>query len=327
MKSNQALTLLLCVVLTPVAHGANRLLFLEAQGVVGYSSLDDGVIYYSAMQAEVMQKPSVGFDFIQRLTGKGGDVGSIAVQARVAYHEEAGESKAEVQLYNAYIKLKSRFTDYWIGHNRPALGLSSYLDSHGLLLETLAMHGYGYDRDWGAGVVRTTNWGDLALSITTGSGMPVYAKGNYLVSGRISKGVLNQENYTWGWSAAYGEPLETMGYQVSDSQPQEFMVIGTDVSYLWNNLENRVELFAGRKDGEDAGAAFWRFGINLLSEARLKFEVQPIYRKQGSEERYQLSLGISLAATGDLTFRTAYSYDDLTEEQRVVVQWYYYKKL
>ena len=34
--------------------------------------------------------------------------------------------------------------------------------------------------------------------------MPVYTKGNYMLAGRVSYGVLNEDNYTLGFSGGYG---------------------------------------------------------------------------------------------------------------------------
>ena len=90
-----------------------------------------------------MQKPSVGFDWLARLSGEGGDFGVIGVQARLAYNHEP-DREVQLQIYNAWFKYKAGFADFWIGHDRPALGLCSYFDSHALLLPTLAMMGWGY---------------------------------------------------------------------------------------------------------------------------------------------------------------------------------------
>ena len=99
---------------------------------------------------EVMQKPSLGFDYVQRFSGATGDFAVLAVQGRLAWNQE-GEKTFEPQLYNAYLKFKLTAADLWIGHNRPRFGLSSVLDSHGTLLQPLAMMGFGFDRDWGIG--------------------------------------------------------------------------------------------------------------------------------------------------------------------------------
>ena len=55
------------------AFAGSRLLYFEAEGVGGYSSEKDGVIYYSVDKADVMQKPSIGFDYVERLSGETGD--------------------------------------------------------------------------------------------------------------------------------------------------------------------------------------------------------------------------------------------------------------
>ena len=170
------------------------------------------------MPDDVMQKPSLGFDLVKRFSGKTRDIGVLAVQARLAYDQE-GEHKLEPQLYNAYFRLKTKSAGVWIGHNRPALGLSSVLDSHALLLPAPAMLGFGFDRDWGLGLERDFGWGGAAASLTAGSGMPLYFKGNFLPAARVSKGVPARDNYSVGLSLARGNVLETMGYTLVGTSP------------------------------------------------------------------------------------------------------------
>jgi hypothetical protein len=122
------------------ARGSQRLLYLEAQAVAWYDFHYDGFRYYSADPMDAMQKPSIGFDFIQRLSGTGGDWGMLAVQSRLSY-DDTRSNNNEPQLYNAYLKVKPGFGDVWIGHNKPAFGLSSYLDNHGTLLQPFSMAG------------------------------------------------------------------------------------------------------------------------------------------------------------------------------------------
>jgi len=326
-KKNTILISLLILIITDLVFAANYLFYLEAQGVVGYSQKRNKVIFYSISQEDVMQKPSIGFDYLRKLSGETGDYGELAIQSRLAYTPDR-EKKIEPQFYNFYLKLKTGFADIWLGHNRPALGLSSYLDSHAQLFSTLTMQGFGFDRDWGLGVYREFNWGNFALTATTGSGMPIYLnKGNYLTAGRISKGILNQDNYTWGFSLAYGKPLEVMGYHLMKSDSIQFVMFGGDLSYFWNHLENRCEFFAGKKGEENAFALFGRSEIKFLEEGRLKLGIQPAYWKIGNIWDYQLSLGVSLQISGDLTIRSLYQYDHLTEEQKVISQIYYYKGL
>jgi hypothetical protein len=160
--------------------------------------------------------------------------------------------------------------------------------------------------------------------------MPVRLNGNYLASVRISKGYLNQDNYNLGFSLSQGETLDTMGYQVMDGDLKRLALAGVDFTYLWNNLENRFEIMGGQNRGEDSYALFWRFGVNLLEEDRLKLEFQPTFTKVGSTDNFQFSTGISYALTGSLTFRTMYLYNalqDREDDHRIIFQLYFYKRM
>lgn len=308
-------------------HAAGYLMYFEAQGIAGYSSQQDKMIFNSKDEEETMQKPSVGLDYLQRFSGSTGDFASFALQARLAYDDQDDEKTVELQLYNAWFKYKAGWSDLWIGHNRPAMGLSSYFDSHALLMDTVAMNGFGYDRDWGVGTYRDFSWGNLAASLTTGTGMPIHFKGNYLAAIRASRGNLNQENYNVGLSLSYGETLETMGYNLMMDEPRELALAGVDVTWLWDNFESRMEAMGGQNQDEDAVALFWRLGVNLLDEARLKLEVQPMYLKIGDEESYQIAAGPSWLLTPDITLRSMYHYDEASDDHRIVFQIYWYRKL
>jgi len=313
------------LLMTAYSYASSYLLFLEAQGVIGYSSQPDKAIWYSKTEEDVMQKPSLGFDYIQKFSGETGDFGQLAIQARLAYDEY--DENLEPQLYNAYFKYKYRGSDLWIGHNRPAMGLSSYFDSHGLLLNTLAMNGFGFDRDWGVGAYKDFSWGNAGISLTTGSGMPIYFKDNYLASARISKGSLNQDNYNLGFSLSYGETLPTMGYELMMDAPELFAMAGADAAYLWDNFEARFDVMAGKNRDEDAYALFGRFGVNLLEEGRMKLEIQPLVSRIGDDDNYEISLGTSYMLNSDITLRAMYDYDHNTDDHKIIFQIYYYKKM
>ncbi len=314
------------VAATPSPRAQSSLLYFEAQGVAGYSSALDKAIYYSMAAEDPMQKPSVGFDWLKRLSTGSRDVGIVGVQARLAYSQET-DPEAELQLYNAWFRYKAGFSNLWIGHDRPALGLSSYFDIHGLLLQSLSMMGWGLDRDWGAGLSRDFSWGNVSASLTTGSGMPVYFKGNYLAAARISKGVLEQENYDLGLSLAWGELLETMGYDLLSDEPYDFHMASLDLAYLWRRYESRLEIMAGEKMEKPAYVLYARFGANLLEENRLKLEVMPVLWRELERSSYTLSAGISYQATADLAVRSMYERIDETRDNRIVFQVYYYKRV
>jgi hypothetical protein len=314
---------------------SSRLFYLEAQAVGGYAFTGDDrhVYWYSMDQMDVMQKPSLGFDYIQRFSGAGGDWGMLAVQARLAYNPTV-KHDAEPQLYNAYLKVKPGFGDIWLGHNKPAFGLASYLDNHGTLLQPLSMYGFGYDRDWGAGYYRDFQSGNLALSATTGSGMPLYFKENYLLSGRVSKGDLNQQNYNAGMSFSYGQILKTMGYMLpmEMADPVELTMTGLDGSFSAGRWENRIEILWHRVDYHKHHTAFpkvptvlfHRITANFLSENRLKCELQSIWRFEAGEA-VTADLGISYHISSDIIVRSSTGFRD--QDVKTVVQLYWYHKI
>jgi len=322
--SKDALRFGLCSVLllSGQALASSSLFYLEAMAVAGYSSGRARVIFYSRSPEEAMQKPSLGFDYILRISGKSGDAAVAALQGRLAWN--ADDRKVEPQLYNAYLKLKLRFGDLWAGHNRTELGLSSYLDSHALLLQTQAMNGFGFDRDWGLGFKKDLSWGGLGLALTTGSGMPLKLQGNYLVSARASWGVLERDNFTLGLSGGAGQTLDAMAH---GGHFQEMELGGADAAFLWDRLENRVEVFLGKIGGRGAAAVLWRAGINLFEESRLKIEVQPEYWKNGPDSSFRLSAGLTYLASADVTLRALWVRDPGGRDTRWVVQLYYYHRL
>jgi len=306
------------------AFSSSYLFFFEAQGIAGYSTALKKAVYFSISQKEAMQKPSLGFDYVQRFSGASGDFAVLAVQARLAVNAE-GERTLEPQLYNAYLKLKTRAVDIWIGHNRPKFGLSSSLDNHGQLLQPLSMNGLGFDRDWGVGVEHDYAWGNAGISLTTGSGMPLYFKGNYFLSGRYSRGILNQDNHSVGFSVGYGNVLDVMGYHLMSETPMEFYAAGLDFTVLRNNLEHRLEFMAGGLDRQGIFALFWRTSVGLLEESRLKLEAQPVIVFTKLKAQVQFSVGATYLATADWTLRAMVQYDEEMKDTRFVIQVYYYK--
>jgi hypothetical protein len=118
-----------------------------------------------------------------------------------------------------------------------------------------------------------------------------------------------------------------MGYEKMMPDPTRVFLAGADVSFFWNNLENRLEAMAGEKMDEDNVAVLWRIGVNFLDEDRLKLEAQPVYRSIGDDWRYEISAAISYKWTADMTLRTMYTHDGDTNDDRVVFQVYWYHKL
>ncbi|MDD2804248.1 MAG: hypothetical protein PHV33_01735 [Elusimicrobiales bacterium] len=315
--------LLFSLLLPPAANAGSSLLYLEAQGVAGYSSAEQGSVWHSMSAAEPMQKSSVGFDWLKKFSTSSGDTGALAVQGRLACDPDA-PNRLEPQLYNAYYRGRASIGYFWLGHNRPAAGLESYFDTHGALLQALPMYGYGYDRDWGAGASRDFDWGDAALSLTSGSGMRPRGAGNYLASARVSRGVLTRDNHTAGFYASAGRVPEVSGYKVLDGAERPYSAFGLDGALLWDRWELRADLRAGEKRGMHYAAALARAGLNLLEENRLKLEAQAVYDGMEGMEGWALASGASYILSPYLTWRAVFEYEETMRDRRLVTQLYYY---
>jgi hypothetical protein len=74
----------------------STLFYLELQAVGAYSTASRAFELFSLMPEDVMQKPSLGFDFVKRFSGKSRDIGVLAVQARLAYDQEGEIGRAHV---------------------------------------------------------------------------------------------------------------------------------------------------------------------------------------------------------------------------------------
>jgi hypothetical protein len=155
--------------------------------------------------------------------------------------------------------------------------------------------------------------------------MPVYFKGNYMIAARASYGVLSRDNMNLGVSFGYGKTLDTMGYELLTPDPRRMTLGGLDFTFLINRFENRFDFLAGTWLGEKTYALLYRFGINLDQEGRFKIEAQPAYWRRGPERDFQQSLCFSYLATSNLTLRLAYFYDRTANDNRVVMQLYYYR--
>lgn len=301
------------------------LLFLEAQLVGGYSTRERGFVGHSADAHDAMQKSSVGFDYVRKFSGDGGDWGAAAVQFRLAFDDgAAGGNAVEAQLYNAFFKMKSPAGDFWAGHNRVAFGLASYWDTHADLLGDLTMLGVSFDRDWGAGWSLDTARGNVSASLTTGSGMSLRTDGNWLAGTRVGFGVLDSDNGNVGASAMFGKTLDAMGYDVMSRAPDELLMLGFDAAWNADAFEQKIELDGGQKARRAYFAALYRFSVKLDADERARLEFQPAFVREKGAEDWTLGAGTSFRLTADLTLRVMAQYRRDGNDRRLVGQLYYY---
>lgn len=319
-----SLFVLISICFYSVSFADSYLLYKEAQFIFGADLKNSTGIYYSNSQADVMQKPSLGLDYIYKFSDDTGDKAALYVQGRLAWNEQANIRKIEPQLYNAYIKFKNPVSDFWFGHARVAYNLGSNLDSHAQLLQPLGMTDLGFDRDWGFGLVHDYSWGDAALTYTTGSGMPLYVTDTKLLSARVSYGVLNNDNYNIGLSKADGTLAGIMGYEIMPGEKFDINYTGIDGTYLYENYELRAENTSGVKMDEAYNSFMIRGGVKLLDEDALKLELQQTTYTLAGESDHIGAVSMSYLLNESTTLRAMYVSDELADDVKLVAQVYYY---
>lgn len=326
-RQMRLLVLTLCLISPILLNAQSRILFGEAQIVGSWESISNEVRPYSMHSHEAMQRPSVGFDLLQRFGSQGRDWGYLAVQGRLAWDENRS-SHLEAQLYNAYLNLKAPWFDTWIGHNKPALGLSSTLDNHAALLMDNTMSGLVLDRDWGIGVNLDRQSPELKLSFTTGSGMSLYQDESWLLAGRAALGRFNQDNYSLGASFATGNMFKTMGYNIMHNKvPHELLMGGVDFSSRVMDWELRSEGLYGSFHNDPAYTALGRLTWYPLPEDRAELSLQGQFQKIKAAAVQNYSAGLGYRITPDLTVRAVYNQQQPTESHSVALQFYYLKAL
>lgn len=319
------LGLLLVLTLPSMLPAQSHLISLEAQGVAAYTTATDELQYYSHHAHDAMQRPSLGFDYLGRFGGSTRDIGYLAIQARLAYAEEE-DSGVQAQLYNAFFNWKAHGVDIWLGHNKPALGLSSYMDNHALMLADNSMSALNFDRDWGVGMLMDRDAFNLRASVSTGSGMPLYVGENHLLALRAGIGDQARDNRTLGLSLSKGKVLRSMGYNVMhNNKLHDVITLGADASLRWLDWDLKADILAGEYDGDRAYAALGRVGWFLLPEDSMLLEAQALAGELKGARAQDYSVGLSWQATSSLSVRGTYTYSEPTANHRVALQLYYLK--
>lgn len=333
---NKSLIVMCFLINSLLLFAGDGMFFAEMQGIYGYRSDTEQAVSYSFMALDAMQKPSMGFDWLQRFSNRERDFAIASLQFRVA-NNVSEKTPFEPQLYNAWLKYKTTVGDFTLGHLKPASGLSYSLDNHALILPDLSMYNMTYDRDWGGQYSYDTTWGNLSASLTNASGMNLYNRdGNYLLAARIAYGVLNDDNYSIGLTAQKGVNLVAMGYhfhKIPEQEnpklhPQKMIAIDSQVRY--NNLESAIDVYAGEFLYADTYSILWRNGINLFQEDKLKLEGQGVWRLFEGKRYVDYAAGVTFQLNSDLAFRTMYLWQDKTngeDSYKLIAQIYYYRQL
>lgn len=319
-------SLLIMFTVAPYGIAAqSNILFFEAQGLMAYTDSHSGWQAYSHHPHDAMQKPSVGIDYLGRIRTPSKDLGYVSLQFRLAYDEDEPD-KIQAQVYNAFVNGKTRWADVWIGHNKTAIGLNSYLDNHALLLADNTMSGLNFDRDWGVGIKHDGgNW-NLNLSAGTGSGMPLYVGENYLLGSRLAWGDLSRSNATIGLSLAKGNVLKSMGYHVMHNNKKHPMLLGgMDIGWRYLDFDLKTDLLYGSYDDDPAYALVARSAYYPLPEDRLGIELQFQANELKSTKSTAYSAGLAYRINSDFTLRSTNVLQEPEGIQTIALQVYFYK--
>jgi len=261
--------------LAAAAGAGTRQLDYELNALAGYNGS-------RAVYAVPEQRPGVGLDYLQVLSGPYGDIARIQAQARLTVDPNGrfeppyvltpfgGNDAPEVpaanlEFHNLYgqIKLNQGRSDVWAGRRSIAFGLEPTLDTHSSMLQSFAMHAAGFKADWGGGVQgRFEKW-DYRAAATLGSGMPLAAYGNYLGAARLGVLDMDADNIGFGVSALYGRTLPTMELMIMSREPVARMLAGLDASWQRGALALRVEVVGGEAGGVGAGGAWARATVTV----------------------------------------------------------------
>ena len=239
----------LIVVPAALALSQEGVFYKEAQVIGAYSS-EDGWMGEVAGQSS-----SLGFEDYRRFSGAGGDFLTTDLQARLAFYATRSRDVWGIEIHNAYAACKVAYGQRLrLGHFDVPFGLEPVVDTHGTLLQTLAMAATGFKQDWGAGLKGGLAALDYEVAAQIGSGMTIRRQDrSYLLAARL--GSPSDGNRSLGGSVLYGRVLESMGMETfpanrlmaEEAVPKR--LAGLDGQYLYGPVLFKGEVVYGESDG------------------------------------------------------------------------------
>ncbi|MFC1590566.1 hypothetical protein ACFL42_03650 [Candidatus Omnitrophota bacterium] len=315
------------------AFAKTAFFYKEANLIGGYSSVDNWTGKSDTL------KNSVGFEGYRKFSGEYGDYMTADLQARFSY--DAGEpfdDSLGVEIHNAWLETKLGYgCNLKLGHFDPAFGLEPVTDTHGTILQTLAMQNIGYKKDWGAALKGFLGDFDYKTAFQIGSGMGLRRVDNsFLATSRI--GSTSIDNFQYGVSFLYGEVPKTKGM---NTFPKNHLLssgdilkkrAGLDCGYQWREFFVKGE-FAYGQDEEDNVLGYLleaEYTPRAYQSWQAKLQFKSWFNDLGKDKSDDSRLGATLSykLNRDMTLRAAYLYDlNLMNEKEgstVLVQFYYY---
>ncbi|MDI6808685.1 MAG: hypothetical protein QME66_06865 [Candidatus Eisenbacteria bacterium] len=312
---------------------SDRLFYKEMNLVGGYSDRE-GWIGESSTLAN-----SVGFEYFKKFSGEYGDYLTVDLQMRAAYDgkEDPGRFWG-LEIHNAWLEHRLGYAaKIRAGHFDPSFGLEPLLDTHGTILQTLAMKDIGFTKDWGISLRGSLPRFDYESSIQLGSGMSVRrTDGSFLATGRI--GSPANENLQYGFSLLYGRVLDSEGMRTF---PQNKLMssdvvlkrrIGLDAQYLLGSYLFKTEVAYGKNDAKAVLGYSTEidYTFQKYQNWELELQFQPWIGDLSSSDSdiSTLTLGTSYKLSQNAALRAAVLHDfnmpDGKEDNKVLVQFYWF---
>jgi len=324
---------ILAVILNKPVFADSSLFYKEANLIGGYSDRD----HWIGKSSELVN--SAGFEDYRKFSNDYGDYLTTDLQMRIGYDSmKNAEGAWGIQIHNAWLLYKLDYDKKLrLGHFDPAFGMEPQVDTHGTLLQTLAMKDIGFKKDWGIGVEGSLSKFYYKTALQLGSGMSVYRKdGSFLMTSRI--GSPSAQNFQYGLSFLYGDVLEYMGMwtwprdNLGSNKTILKKRVGLDSQYLFGPYLFKGELAYGTDDYSDVLGYLGEVDYTLPKyqncELELQFQSWINDLGRSSSDDSTLTLGISYKLDQKTTLRAAFSHDlNMTgrkEEDMLVVQFYFF---
>jgi hypothetical protein len=329
--------LLLSLVIFVISHVsalANEALFYKEVNLIGgYSDRDHWVGKSNDLTN------AIGFEDYRKFSNDYGDYLTTDLQLRLAYDSSQNSHNAwGIQVHNAWLLYKlNSSAKFRVGHFDPAFGLEPLLDTHGTILQSLAMEDIGFKKDWGFGLEGSLSKFDYRTALQLGSGMGIRRRDNsFLFTSRV--GTPSTQNFQYGISFLYGRVLETEDMKTI---PQDKLFsdnailkkrVGLDSQYLFGPYLFKGEVAYGENDSKKVLGYLGEIDYTMprYQNWELELQFQSWINKLGdnSSADSTLTLGTTYKLNQNITFRAAFAHDfnmmGQKEENKVLLQFYYF---
>jgi hypothetical protein len=278
---------------------------------------------------------AVGFEYYRKVGSERGDFLTIDVQARVSYDSSSPSGdRWGLEIHNAWAEYKLGLgRNIMLGHFAPGFGLEPVTDTHGTVLQTLAMWDLGFKKDWGAAYRGILGPFDLTVAGQLGTGMGIRTgEGSFLLTAQVWEPP--GDDFRWGLSAAAGEVLPGAGRwtlpepRFAGSTVTRYRA-GAAAELSSGSFLHRGEVSLGADDGNSVAGALTQstYVPPSLQSIALEAQARAWTGDVGDADAAKVALtaGASWRAAGNWTLR-AYLHHDFHSggDTGVLVQAYYF---